>query len=70
MKTEELIRYEVEYKAMRQALGTYLLVFEFPKQVDSGCIPNEGAIIARRGDVGFGSSSAAAKPHKPLFMVA
>ncbi len=35
MKTEELIRYEVEYKAMKQALGTSLLVFEFPERMDS-----------------------------------
>jgi hypothetical protein len=35
MRTEELLRYEAEYKAMREALGTDLLVFVFPKQMNS-----------------------------------
>jgi hypothetical protein len=35
MKTEELLRYEAEFKAMREALGTSLLMFEFYNQVHS-----------------------------------
>ena len=31
MKTEEILRYESEFKAMQEVLGTFLLVFEFPK---------------------------------------
>jgi hypothetical protein len=31
MKTEELLRYEAEYRAMGEAFGTFLLVFDFPK---------------------------------------
>jgi len=31
MKTEEILRYESEFKAMQKVLGTSLLVFEFPK---------------------------------------
>ncbi len=31
MKTEELLRYEAEYRAMQEAFGTFLLVFDFPK---------------------------------------
>lgn len=30
MKTEELLRYEAEFQAMREALGNVLLVFDFP----------------------------------------
>ena len=32
MKTEELLRYEAEYRAMQEAFGTFLLVFEFPNR--------------------------------------
>jgi hypothetical protein len=32
MKTEEILRYEAEFKAMQEALGTALLVFDFPRQ--------------------------------------
>lgn len=31
MKTEELLRYEAEYRAMQEAFRTILLVFDFPK---------------------------------------
>ena len=31
MKTEELLRYEAEYRVMGEAFGTFLLVFDFPK---------------------------------------
>jgi hypothetical protein len=37
MKTEELLRYEAEYQAMQEALGTHLLVFEFP-QASTSCM--------------------------------
>jgi len=30
MKTEEILHYEKEFKAMGEALGTSLLVFDFP----------------------------------------
>jgi cobyric acid synthase len=30
MKTEEILRYEEEFKVMEEALGTSLLVFGFP----------------------------------------
>lgn len=35
MKTEELLRYEAEFKLMQEALGTTLLVFEFSSQIHS-----------------------------------
>ena len=31
MKTEEILRYEAEFKAMQDAFRTPLLVFDFPK---------------------------------------
>ena len=31
MKTEELLRYEAEYRAMQEALGTKLMRFDFPR---------------------------------------
>ena len=31
MKTEELLRYEAEYRAMQEVFGTFLLVFDFSK---------------------------------------
>ncbi len=31
MKTEELLRYEAEYRAMQEAFGTFLLLFDFSK---------------------------------------
>jgi cellulose synthase/poly-beta-1,6-N-acetylglucosamine synthase-like glycosyltransferase len=31
MKTEEILRYESEFKTMQKVLKTSLLVFEFPK---------------------------------------
>lgn len=30
MKTEEFLRYEAEYRAMQEALGTCMLAFDFP----------------------------------------
>jgi hypothetical protein len=35
MRTEELLRYEAEYEAMSKALGTSLLMFDFPKEMNS-----------------------------------
>jgi hypothetical protein len=32
MKTEEILRYEIEFKEMGDAFGTTLLVYDFPKQ--------------------------------------
>jgi hypothetical protein len=32
MKTEDILRYEAEFKAMQEAFGTSMLVFEFPGQ--------------------------------------
>jgi len=32
MKTEEILRYEAEFKAMEKTFGTFLLVYEFPRQ--------------------------------------
>ncbi len=32
MKTEEILRYESEFKAMQDALGTSFLVFDFPRE--------------------------------------
>ena len=34
MKTEELLRYEAEYRVMGEAFGTLLLEFNFPKSPD------------------------------------
>jgi hypothetical protein len=31
MKTEDLLRYQAEYRAMQEALGTFLLVFDFSR---------------------------------------
>lgn len=31
MKTEDLLRYQAEYRAIEEALGTFLLVFDFSK---------------------------------------
>lgn len=31
MKTEELLRYEAEYRAMQEAFDSFLLVFDYPK---------------------------------------
>jgi hypothetical protein len=31
MKTEDLLRYQAEYRAMQEVLGTFLLVFDFSK---------------------------------------
>jgi hypothetical protein len=35
MKTEELLRYDAEFKAMQEALGVMLLVFKFSSQAYS-----------------------------------
>jgi hypothetical protein len=35
MKTEEILRYEAEFNAMREALGITLLVYEFSSKVHS-----------------------------------
>ena len=31
MKTEDILRYKAEFKAMQEAFGTALLVFDFPR---------------------------------------
>jgi len=54
MKTEEILRYEAEFKAMQEAFGTCLLIYEFPRQppdpgklkghssVKKGCLMKRG----------------------------
>jgi hypothetical protein len=39
MRTEELLRYDTEYRAMQKALGTSLLVFAFPGE--AFCLENQ-----------------------------
>lgn len=33
MKTEELLRYEAEFKAMQEVFASHLLVFDYPGQL-------------------------------------
>lgn len=39
MRTEEILRYEAEFKAMQEELGNFLLVFDFPKGENSLDVP-------------------------------
>jgi hypothetical protein len=47
MKTEELLRYEAEFKAMQEALGITLLVFEFSSQAYSQEKTREPHVLLR-----------------------